>query len=110
MKPNEELRYLTDLLLQASRWERSEGEVLSGVELEVQDRVRRLTGVNTIDENGRCQSDPKPRPEHGHPGQIRVYEHGKSRWVKKELCEQVPCKNSKTGLKWVLKEVKDDIT
>ena len=59
MTKSEELLYLSDLLLQASRWERSEGETLTGLELEVQDRMRRLTGVNTIDEDGRvvCGGD-----------------------------------------------------
>lgn len=51
------MMYLAELLLQASRWERSEGEVLSGLELEVQDRIRRLSGINTVDNNGRVQSD-----------------------------------------------------
>jgi hypothetical protein len=110
MTEAEERLYLEELLLESARWTRDPDEPYCSVELEIRDRLRKLNGVNTIDENGRCQSDPKPRPEHGHPGQIRVYDHGKSRWVKKELCEQVPCKNSKTGLKWVLKEVKDDIT
>lgn len=53
------MAYLAELLLQASRWERSEGEVLSGLELEVQDRIRRLSGINTVDDNGRVQSDLK---------------------------------------------------
>ena len=62
MNKSEELLYLSDLLLQASRWERSEGETLSGLELEVQDRMRRLTGINTIDADGRAQSNPNFTP------------------------------------------------
>lgn len=57
MTTQEEMAYLAELLLQASRWERSEGEVLCGLELEVQDRIRRLSGINTVDDNGRVQSD-----------------------------------------------------
>lgn len=112
MTENEELRYLSDLLLQASRWERSEGEVLSGLELEVQDRVRRLTGVDTVDDNGMAQSvvergitKQKAKQKHGQlqPGYHRVSVNGKKLTLHESQLEKVEFKCSPTGYRWILK-------
>lgn len=113
MNKTEELLYLSDLLLQASRWERSEGETLSGLELEVQDRMRRLTGVNTIDEDGRAQSEPKFQssdPSYEYKKQwvkdkVRIkLDDGKIRWVLKEHCHKVPRPAQPFLTKWALKD------
>lgn len=57
MTNQEELQYLTALVLEASKWRISEGDETDTIRLEVQDRIRRLTGINTTDENGLNQSD-----------------------------------------------------
>lgn len=57
MTADEEREYLIDLLFESARWKVDHDEVLNGLELEIRDRLRRLSGVNTIDEEGLCQSD-----------------------------------------------------
>lgn len=58
MTNKEELQYLTALVLEASKWRISEGDDTDTIRLEVQDRIRRLTGINTTDANGLNQSEP----------------------------------------------------
>lgn len=101
-----ETLYLTELLLQASRWQRSEGEVLTGVELEIQDRLRRLCGVETIDDDGMAQSDVVVDVNtKTHEGKCRINgADGRKHWVSTNLCERVPNKHSKTGFSWRLKD------
>ena len=112
MDKKTELAYLIDLVMEASSWHLDESDMdLDPIRVEVRHRISVLTGnADGAAQDGIIHNKvpPKPRPEHGHPGQVRVYDHGKSKWYKRELCEQVPCKNSKTKLKWVLKEVKND--
>ena len=116
MSNQEELRYLTDLLMEASRWTRSEGEPLTGVELEIQDRIRRLTGVKTVDSEGYAQSvverglarqQSKNKNKNLHVGQVRVCIDGKPKWFPESMCMQVPFAKSKNGKKWVLREAPD---
>ena len=57
MTADEEREYLIDLLFEGTRWKVDHDEVLNGLELEVRDRLRRLSGVNTVDQDGLCQSD-----------------------------------------------------
>ena len=57
MTSSEEREYLIDLLFEGTRWKVDKDEVLNGLELEIRDRIRRLSGVNTIDEDGLCQSE-----------------------------------------------------
>ncbi len=63
MTNQEELQYLTALVLEASKWRISEGDDSDTIRLEVQDRIRRLTGINTTDENGLNQSEIMTVPE-----------------------------------------------
>lgn len=110
----DEIRYLSDLLLQASRWERSEGEVLSGLELEVQDRMRRLTGIDTVDEDGRCQSvverglakaaakAKRKTPSRTKEGRHRIIVQGHRITVDLNKLVKVPYKASPTGYKYEL--------
>lgn len=115
LSKQEELRYLTDLLMEASRWTRSEGETLTGVELEIQDRIRRLTGVETVDSEGYAQSvverglaRQQSKNKNTHVGQVRVCIDGKPKWFPESMCMQVPFPKSKTGKKWILRsEVPD---
>lgn len=97
-----ERNYLMDLLLQASRWERSEGEPLSGLELEVQDRCRRLCGVNTVDDDGMAQSEIPTTYRNSHVGKVHITVNGKKRWYPREKVRKVPFSRSRTGYKWEL--------
>lgn len=101
------MAYLAELLLQASRWERSEGEVLSGLELEVQDRIRRLSGINTEDNNGRAQSElqtPITHQQRFASNRVRVRnpQTGRQEWHPREQCEKVYYLKNKW--KWALKQ------
>lgn len=58
MTADEERQYLCDLIMSASEWRLSEGDERDTLRLEIQDRLRRLNGVETEDENGLIQSDP----------------------------------------------------
>lgn len=58
MTANEERQYLCELIMSASEWRLSEGDERDTLRLEIQDRLRRLNGVNTEDENGYIQSEP----------------------------------------------------
>lgn len=58
MTQDEERQYLCDLIMSASEWRLSEGDERDTLRLEIQDRLRRLNGVETEDENGYIQSDP----------------------------------------------------
>lgn len=115
MTKQQEISYLTDLLLQASRWERSEGEVLSGLELEVQDRLRNLLGQNTVDEEGRAQSAPVRTTDEAtrerkrrwaakkYAGLVRVRRGGgKVIWVPRDQVDTIQIKTG-TGFKYIIK-------
>ena len=118
MTQEQELRYLTDLLLQASRWERSEGEVLSGLELEVQDRVRRLTGVDTVDDNGMAQSvverglakaeakkaKSRARRDTQRNSRRVTFPDGSTHRVAADDLHQEPFPQSPTGYRWAINE------
>ena len=67
MTPNEERNYLCELILASSQWRISEGDETDAIRLEVQDRLRRLNGVDTVDENGYCQSEPDNLPAEDEP-------------------------------------------
>ena len=58
MTADEERQYLCDLIMSASEWRLSEGDERDTLRLEIQDRLRRLNGVETEDENGYVQSEP----------------------------------------------------
>lgn len=112
MTEAEERLYLEELLLESARWTRDPDESYCSVELEIRDRLRKLNGVNTVDSQGLTQSVVERglakaaarKSRETHPGKIRIYENGNTRWVSRELCEQVPCIHSKTKMKWVLKK------
>lgn len=56
MTPQEELRYLSLLLLEASKWQVSEGDSRTPLELEIDSRIQRLTGVPETVIDGRLQA------------------------------------------------------
>lgn len=115
MDPYQEKIYLTDLLLEASRWKVSEGESLNGLELEVRDRLRRLLGIETQDGNGYVQSDipeyvakeVSRRKDNRSTIRIRCSDGKYHRVHIDKLC-QVPSRRSKTGFEWRLKEGEKD--
>lgn len=119
----EEREYLIDLLFESARWKVDHDEVLNGLELEIRDRLRRLSGVNTIDEDGLCQSDlPNNLPaedesltgdEHlasvekvsearskWERGKVRVFIDGKHVWKPRSQCVKQPRDNSRGGCAW----------
>lgn len=114
MNRKEELRYLTLLCLEASRWERSEGEVKSGLELEVEHRLNSLLDVDDkVDDRIVIQSPAEVNPVihldateavSGSPGKedyVRITVNGRRRSFLKMFCKKVPCKHSKTGYRWL---------
>lgn len=113
MTNQEELLYLTELVLEASKWKISEGDDSDTIRLEVQDRIRRLSGQDTVDENGRAQSEPKFQssdPSYKYKKQwvkdkVRIkLDDGKIRWVLKEHCHKVPRPAQPFLTKWALKD------
>lgn len=112
MTQQEELLYLTNLALEASKWRISEGDDTDCIRLEVQDRIRRLSGVDTVDSDGRCQSEPKKKyddaeykrrwTENKKETHVRTTVNGKTKWVKKEHAEKGP-KSKGNGWRWCIK-------
>lgn len=114
MNKTEELNYLTDLLLSASQWQCSENEPLSPLQLEIKDRIRRLTEQETIDVvgvpsdqiDGREQ-DVRERKSRSNKKYHDKYKENKVRvdgkWVLRKDAIQVPRANG-VGWKWALKE------
>lgn len=93
MDRDEEILYLSQLCLDAARWNRDPDEPLTGLELEVRDRLRTLTGHSTVDSDGFAQSEdqepkldihiekPVDRYSETH---VRVRENGKATWIYRE--------------------------
>jgi len=125
MTNQEELQYLLGIVLEASKWRISEGDDTDTIRLEIQDRIRRLSGQDTVDENGLCQSEPLPETEQQEPedapaqtkkttsakskewmkGRVHVkFEDGNYHWCKAEHCEKVPRPTQPYLMKWQVKE------
>lgn len=99
MDSKEELRYLIKLLQDSAAWRLSEGDDRSPLEIEVDSRINALLGEpDEVKEDGRKHNSPKDA------NRIRITLNGKKTWANREDCVQVPCKNSKTGFKWALKD------
>lgn len=107
----EELNYLTDLLLSSSQWQCSENEPLSPLHLEVKDRIRRLTGQQTINVVGvpsnqvehsvsKPSTDCSPKDAWTHE-RVRVrFSDGKQHWAKREHCTKVQRTDRPNLWKW----------
>ena len=117
MTNQEELQYLLGIVLEASKWRISEGDDTDTIRLEVQDRIRRLSGQNTIDKDGLCQSEPEQEPEKAPvrtkslkskewmKGRVHVkFDDGNYHWCKAEHCEKVPRPTQPYLSKWQVKE------
>lgn len=97
MTAQEELIYLSDLLMQAALW-RTNDSGNSPIELEVMERVKRLREELKVPLNETCVYGS---PATG-PVKVRVkHEDGKYRWHNIDDCERVPMGGSK--FKWRLK-------
>lgn len=125
MTPQEELRYLSLLLLEASKWQVSEGDSRTPLELEIDSRIQRLTGVEEVVIDGRLQasvasdgedvvpsnvtsdapSDSRQHKldiqkawyhKHKADGLVRVVRNGKAEWHPVDECE----KEYFLGKKW----------
>lgn len=113
MTSKEELLYLTELVLEASKWKISEGDDSDTIRLEVQDRIRRLSGQNTVDDNGLHQSNPDFKssdPSYEYKKQwvkdkVRIkLDDGHIRWVLKEHCHKVPRPSQPFLTKWAIRD------
>ena len=113
-----EKELLLDIIMESSKWRLSEGDDRDCIRIECEQRLAKYMGITPEVADGREQSvverglaklEAKNKSRDTHVGKIRIYEHGKTRWVARELCEQVPCIHSKTGMKWIIrKEVQDE--
>lgn len=120
MTNQEELQYLLGIVLEASKWRISEGDDTDTIRLEVQDRIRRLSGQNTTDENGYNQSEPVPEQQEHEEAPVRTkslkskewmkgrvhvkFADGQYHWCKAEHCEKVPRPTQPYLSKWQVKE------
>lgn len=110
MDEKQELLYLQQLVLDASTWRLSEGDDRDCIRLEVQDRLRRLAGQETIDQNGFAQSEPSQQPDTPMSSKT-AWEHARRRvrigkryaWVLKEHTERVPREDSPNRTRWAVK-------
>lgn len=130
MTPEEERIYLTNLLIDATDWQVSEGESRSAIELEVIDRIRKLNGQPTINvvgtpsdevelevhmpENNEHLASPekvKNAKERWKEGKVRVMVNGKAAWKPIEDCEKRRCfpdLPESTKWRWVWKGEKQE--
>jgi len=119
MTSEEERLYLAELCLEAARWRVDRDDPCCALELEVRDRLRRLSGIETTDAEGTIHGDPVVNPvltdedyraleaarlnEHlaspkkvdevrkaWEQRRVRCSENGKLVWRDRELCHQEP--------------------
>lgn len=112
MTPEQELQYLTGLILEASRWRVSEDQAEEDpLRLEITQRINILQGVKPEVVNGRIQSvrerglaKQEAKQKHGQlrPGYHRVSINGKKLTLHESQLEKVPYAQSPTGYRWIL--------
>lgn len=116
MTNQEELRYLSLLCLEAQRWKVSETDPYSGLELEIKDRLARLTDEASADvedtssteieeaQEEKAEEDPKPKPKSRRSTlwnrrksltHVRIKENGHIIWIPREEAAKVPARNGK---------------
>lgn len=129
MTPSEERQYLSELCLEAARWRVDHDDPCCALELEIRDRLRRLNGIETVDENGEVQGEVEVSPvfteddykaleaaklnEHlaspekvddarkqWERSKVRCSENGRLVWHPRSECQKVPRDNSKGGPAW----------
>jgi hypothetical protein len=113
-----ELVYLQELVLESTRWRISEDDDLSPIEREVRDRMDRLqealTGnsAETIQEEDYRALEAARLNEHlekadtgcQQESKVKLTYNGRLLRLPRYMLEQVHCKNSHTGYKWVVKD------
>lgn len=108
MTPIEELKYLASLTCEACKWRISEGDTRSGLELEVEERIRLL---NEQLEDQASTSTPKTRKSNKKyydrfsETHRRVSINGVAKWYAMEDLEKVPNSKSPTGYSWRPKDM-----
>ena len=121
MTPIEELQYLANLTCEACKWRIAEGDTRSGLEMEVEERLKTLNDLITAHEHGAylCKSDAFEGLEEAYnqakksnkkysdkfaETHRRVSVNGVTKWYAIDQLERVPTPNSRTGYKWKLKD------
>lgn len=121
LTPIEELQYLASLTCEACKWRIAEGDTRSGLEMEVEERLKNLNDQITAHEHGAylCKSDAFDGLEEAYSQakksnkkysdkfaetHRRVSVNGVTKWYAIDQLEQVPTQNSRTGYKWRLKD------
>jgi hypothetical protein len=105
-----EREIILDILLESSRWERSDSD-MDSIRAEVTDRARRLLGIEikpadtmSVLERGAARAAEK-QTRHGKmaPGKHRVTIDGRKVTLDESMLEKVPFQCSPTGYRWKLK-------
>ena len=111
MTPQQEIFYLTNLLLEATRWQCSEGETLDPLQLEIKDRLARLTGHNSVNVEGVPSDKVEPKSTDKEykakwaSTRVRVkMPDGTWKWHLKSECEHIPVPGQNGKWKWGLKQ------
>jgi hypothetical protein len=113
MTPQDELKYLTQLVLEASRWRVSEDQAEEDpLRLEITQRIYALQGtepevidgrVQSVRERGLAKQEAKQKHGQLRPGFHRVSVNGKKLTLHESQLEKVEYKCSPTGYRWVPK-------
>lgn len=105
-----EREVILDILLESSRWERTDSD-MDSIRAEVTDRARRLLGIDikppeamSVLERGAARAAEKHN-RHGKlaPGKHRVSIDGRKVTVDESMLVKEPYKCSPTGYRWVVK-------
>ena len=121
MTPSEEVKYLTGILAESTRWTRDPDETKSSIELEICWRIDQLLPVDNYDgvqvtypEEIKVEPRiPKEKDKHSRYAETHVRvtgPDGKKKWYRKEDCVQVPVSTGGSGWKWVRKSGVDDVS
>lgn len=96
MTPEEERIYLTNLLIDATAWQISEGETRSGIELECIDRLRKLNNMPTIDVVGKPSDEVLNDDDYKALEAARLNEHlsNRSKAREKWKADKVRCQEN----------------
>jgi hypothetical protein len=114
MTPQDELKYLTQLVLEASRWRVSEDQADEDpLRLEITQRIYALQGtepevidgrVQSVRERGLAKQEAKQKHGQLRPGFHRVSVNGKKLTLHESQLEKVPYAQSPTGYRWKIRD------
>lgn len=119
MTPSQEVKYLTGLLAESTRWTRDPDETKSSIELEICWRIDHLLPADTCD-GAEVYPDeievepeiPKNKDKHARYAETHVRvtgADGKKHWYRKEDCVQVPVTTGGTGFTWKLRKEVENV-